>query len=303
MVGSNIVQMSTLDVIHVGIKLIQQGWMQGSLLRSELAPKLYTVQTLVSQEMTENIEISAPLISNQWKTKEVTLDENDLLVIVSQVCDIQKAPDKEPYVEAVRAYWTNERDIIHQAKRNSIYYFPLRERNISNNRKEALIVDLRHRLLIEKESLSKCQPESYFDEENTVTPRRFRQWLGRRYLRQALENELVIAIQQPVVNAIRKLSSGDPLHDTLDSLREIRFFLLNETAPYQIEMLFLFDGDSEKPPFTYEEAARLGNWMDVILKSEGKIASYTWQWYSTQAISVYDYENAYELPLHEFSLP
>ncbi|HEU5374430.1 MAG TPA: hypothetical protein VFV38_03240 [Ktedonobacteraceae bacterium] len=295
--------MSTLDVIHVGIKLIQQGWMQGSLLRSELAPKLYTVQTLVSQEMTENIEISAPLISNQWKTKEVTLDENDLLVIVSQVCDIQKAPDKEPYVEAVRAYWTNERDIIHQAKRNSIYYFPLRERNVSNNRKEALIVDLRHRLLIEKESLSKCQPESYFDEENTVTPRRFRQWLGRRYLRQALENELVIAIQQPVVNGIRKLSSGDPLHDTLDSLREIRFFLLNETAPYQIEMLFLFDGDSEKPPFTYEEAARLGNWMDVILKSEGKIASYTWQWYSTQAISVYDYENAYELPLHEFSLP
>lgn len=303
MVGSNIVQMSTLDVVHVGIKLIQQGWMQGSLLRSELAPKLYTVQTLVSQEMTENIEISASLISNQWKTKEVTLDENDLLVIVSQVCDIQKTPDKEPYVEAVRAYWTNERDIIHQAKRNSVYYFLLRERTISNNRKEALIVDLRHRLLIEKESLSKCQPESYFDEENTVTPRRFRQWLGRRYLRQALENELVIAIQQPIVNAIRKLSSGDPLHDTLDSLREIRFFLQNETAPYQIEMLFLFDGDSENPPFTYEEAARLGNWMDVILKSEGKVASYTWQWYSTQAISVYDYENAYELPLHEFSLP
>lgn len=295
--------MKALDVVHVGVQLIQQGWMQGSLLRSEAAPKVYTVQTLARQEVTGNIDINVSLPSNQWQTKEVTFDKNDLLVIISQACDIQKAPDKEPYVEAVRAYWTSERDIIHQAQRNSVYYFPLKERTLSHKRKEALIVDLRQRLLIEKESLLRCQPESSFDEANAVTPRRFRQWLGRRYLRQALENDLVIAIQQPVVNAIRKLPPGDPLHDTLDSLREIRFFLLNETAPYQIEMLFLFDGESEHPPCTYEEAARLGNWMDIQLKSEGQVALYTWQWYSTQAMSVYDYENAYELPLHEFSLP
>lgn len=302
MVGSNIVQMDTLDVVHVGVKLIQQGWMQGSLLGNESAPKVYTVQTLVGQEVAENVGADVSLASNQWKMKEVALGESDLLVIVSQICDIQKIPDKEPYVEAVRAYWTSDRNIIHQAKRNSVYYFPLKERIISNNRKEALIVDLRHRLLIEKEALLRCQPVSYLDKENTVTPRRFRQWLGRRYLRQALENELVIAIQQPVVNAIRKLSSEDPLHDILDNLREIRFFLLNEIAPYQIEMVFLFDGDSENPP-TYEEAARLGNKIDIILQSEGQVASYTWRMHSTQEISVYDYENAYELALHEFSLP
>jgi len=147
------------------------------------------------------------------------------------------------------------------------------------------------------------RPHTCFDSENTVIPRRFRQWLGRRYLRQALENELVTAIQQPVVNAIRRLHSKDPLHDTLDNLREIRFLLLNETAPYQIEMLFLFDGDSENPPLTDEEAARLANWMDIVVKAEGRVASYTWHMYSTQEISVHDYENAYELALHEFSLP
>lgn len=261
--------MKALDVVHVGVQLIQQGWMQGSLLRS----KVYTVQTLARQEVTGNIDINVSLPSNQWKTKEGTLDENDLIVIISQACDIQKSLNKEPYVEAVRAYWTSERDIIHQAKRNSVYYFLLKERTIPHTRQEALIVDLRQRLLIEKESLLQCQPESSFDEANAVTPRRFRQWLGRRYLRQALENELVIALQQPVVNAIRKLPPGDLLHDTLDSLREIRFFLLNETAPYQIEMLFLFDGESGHPPFTYEEAARLGNWMDRTVKSEGKVAS------------------------------
>jgi hypothetical protein len=303
MVGSNIVQMSTPDVAHTGIELIQQGWIQGSLLHNASAPKVYTVQTLVEQEEIENIEANVSLLSNQWKTKEVALDKDDLLVIISQACDIQKAPDKEPYVEAVRAYWTNDRNIIHQAKRNSVYYFPLKERTTSNNGKEALVVDLRHRLLIEKEALLRCQPLSYFESENTTTPRHFRQWLGRRYLRQALANQLVIAIQQPIVNAIRRLPLKDPLHDTLDNLREIRFLLLNETVPYHIEMLFLFDGDSENPPLTDEEAARLANWMDIVVKSESKVASYTWHMYSTQEISVHDYENAYELALHEFSLP
>ncbi|HYU75566.1 MAG TPA: hypothetical protein VEL31_23090 [Ktedonobacteraceae bacterium] len=295
--------MSKSDIVHIGIELIQQGWMQGSFLHNTSAPKVYTVQALLEREEVEHIKSGMSLPSNQWTMKEVVLDENDLLVIVSQACDIQKAPDKEPYVEAVRAYWTSDRNTIHQAKRNSVYYFPIKERTTSNNGKEALIVDLRPRLLIEKEALLRCHPISYFDSENTVTPRRFRQWLGRRYLRQALANELVTSIQQPVVNAIRRLSAKDPLHNIFDNLREIRFLLLNETVPYQIEMLFLFDGDSENPPLTDEEAARLANWMDIVLKSEGNISSYTWHMYSTQEISVYDYEHAYELALHEFSLP
>jgi hypothetical protein len=295
--------MSSLDVVHAGIKLIQQGWIQGSLLHSASSPKRYMVQRLVGRGEGETIEADATLPSNQWKMKEVVFDENDLLVIISQVCDIQKAPDKEPYIEAACAYWTNDRNILHQAKRNSVYYFPLKERISANNRKEALIVDQRHRLLIEKEALLECHPLSYFDSENAAILRRFRQWLGRRYLRQALANELVVAIQQPVVNGIRRLSSHDPLQDILDNLREIRFLLLNETAPYEIEMLFLFDEDSENPSLTNEEAARLANWMDMVLKSEGNVASYTWHMYSTQEISVYDFENAYELALHEFSLP
>ena len=77
---------------------------------------------------------------------------------------------------------------------------------------------------------------------------------------------LVVAIQQPIVKAIRRLSSKY-FHDTLNNLREIRFFLLNETAPYEIEMLFLYDGDSENPPLTAEEDARLTNWMDGVLNA------------------------------------
>jgi hypothetical protein len=68
-------------------------------------------------------------------------------------------------------------------------------------------------------------------------------------------------------------------------------------------MLFLCDADDENPPPTDEEAARLGNWMDNVLRNEGKVVSYTWQIYSTQEISLCDFENAYELALHEFSLP
>jgi hypothetical protein len=295
--------MSTQDVVSAGVELIRQGWIQGSLLHSTSAPKVYTVQTLCEQTEEKNIEANKSPLSNQWQMKEIKLDEDDLLVIVSQACDIQKTPDKEPYVEAACAHWTNDRDIIHQAKRNSVYYFPLKERTTSNKGKEALIVDLRHRLLIEKEALLRCLPISYFDDGNAAIPRRFRQWLGRRYHRQALENDLVVTIQQPIVNAIRRLPSKDPLQETLDNLREVRFLLLNEAAPYQIEMLFLFDADSENLSLTVEGAARLANWVDSILKKDDKASLHTWQMYSTQEISVYDYENAYELPLHEFSLP
>ncbi|HLG63251.1 MAG TPA: hypothetical protein VKY19_15035 [Ktedonosporobacter sp.] len=146
------------------------------------------------------------------------------------------------------------------------------------------------------------RPHTWYEDDAAIA-RRFRQWLGRRYLRQALANEIVMAVQQPVVKAIRQLSAKDPLHNTLDNLREIRFFLLNDAVPYEIEMLFLFDGDSENSPLTDEETARLANWIDRALKHGGRVASFTWHMYSTQEISVHDYENAYELALHEFTLP
>ena len=295
--------MNASDVVHDGIELVQRGWSQGSFLANRSAPKVYTIQTLIEQEERENIEVSVSPSSQQWKLQQVTLDENDLLVIVSQACDIQKASDKEPYVEAVRAYWTSDRDIIHQSKRNSVYYFPIKERTTSDQIREMLIVDLRARLLIKKEALLRCCPISYFNSDDAAIARHFRQWLGRRYLRQALANEIVMAVQQPVVKAIRQLPAKDPLHNTLDNLREIRFFLLNDAAPYEIEMLFLFDGDSENSPLTDEEAARLANWIDRALKHGGRVASFTWHMYSTQEISVHDYENAYELALHEFTLP
>jgi len=295
--------MNASDIAHDGVELVRRGWRQGSFLSNATAPKVYTIQTLAEQEEREKIERGGLPSSQEWNLESVVLDENDLLVIVSQACDIQKDSAKEPYVEAVRAYWTSNRDIIHQSKRNSVYYFPIKERIGSNNIREVLVVDLRPRLLLKKESLLRCCPISYFDGEDTVIARRFRQWLGRRYLRQALANELVIAVQQPIVKAIRRLSSKDPLHITLDNLREIRFFLLNDTVPYEIEMLFLFDGDSENPPLTDEDAARLANWMDIVLQNGDRVASSTWHMYSTQEISVHDYENAYELALHEFTLP
>ena len=293
--------MSTLGTVHAGIELIQRGWGQGSLLQSSSIPKAYPVLKLVEQEEVESTIVGVPQRFNQWKTIEITLDEKDQLVVISQVCDIQKAPDKEPHVEAAQAFWTSDRNIIHQAKRNSVYYFPITERTTSSNGKEALIIDLRRRLLIDKEALLQCDPVCFFDGENTAIPRRFRWWLGRRYHRQALSNELVTAIQQPVVEAIRRLKPTDPLQDTLDNLREIRFVLVNETAPYQVGMLFLYDVDSQTPPPTYEEAANLGDWMDTVLKR--KVMSYTWNMGSTDEISLRDYENTYELALHEFSLP
>jgi len=311
--------MGKSDVFH-GSELIQRGWTQGSLIENTSAPKVYTVQTLTEQARGENIEAGVSLSSNQWKLKEKALAESDWLVVVSQDCDIQKEANKEPFVEAVRAFWTGERDIIRQASTNSVCYFPLKERTTSDNRAETLVVDLRDRLLIEKEALLKCPPIPYFDHENDASrnkQRHFRQWLGRRYLRQALENELVEAIQKPVVKAIRDLRKRDPLQiqATLNKIQEIRFHRLDKTVPYQIEILFLFEtsspteeeiasnADNETSPPSQEEIASLADWLDGVLKREGKAELVHWDIHSTQQISVYDYAHAYELSLDEFSLP
>lgn len=290
------------DAAHDGILLIQRGWTQGSLLDAASAPKIFAVQTAIEAVPENNDASISPVAVVQWSIRQISLDANDWLIVVSQDCDILKPSKLEPYVEAVRAYWTSNRQIIHDAKRNSVYYFFIHASTEQDKAEEALIADARPRLLIEKEALLRCTPLPSFNNNDTLMLRRFRQWLARRYYRQALEDDLVIAVQQPVVKAVGKLRQTNPLHHTLDSIREVRFFLHNEAAPYQVEILFLYDKENEATLMNEEEVARLGNWLATVLKEGGRAELLSWNIFSTQEISVYDYENAYELPLYQYSL-
>src|SRR5437016_3755893 len=83
----------------------------GSVLKATSAQKSWLVLNTskeISPDQTSNI-----VFSDVWTLQQEKLDPNDFLVIASQTCDIKRSPTLEPYVEALRSYWTSERNIIH----------------------------------------------------------------------------------------------------------------------------------------------------------------------------------------------
>ncbi len=84
-------------------------------------------------------------------------------------------------------------------------------------------------------------PKDGFRENDKVTPRKFSNWLAKRYNRPALPDDIVNAIQKPIVKAIDKLPQAHHLHQVLDGIDELLFFLRNDAVPFQIEMIFLRD--------------------------------------------------------------
>jgi hypothetical protein len=300
MTGSKVAQM--IDSGNIGEELIHRGWRQGSLLKAMSAWKMYLVlkpSQEVVQEEKETTHISKP--QERWELQQETLDEDDYLVVVSQTCDIERPPKHEPYVEVVRAYWTTERSIIHEAGKNSFRRFLL-QRRTNGGKEEALIADATVRILVEKASLLKCTPLSGFKENDTIAPRRFRQWLAKRYDRPALPDELVLAVQKPIVKAIGKLQTTDALHDILDGISQMLFLPPINMLPYQIELLFIREERSGFPVVSIEDTAKLAGWIADVLKKGGNAGLSHWELLSLKEISAYDYANAYELSLDQYSL-
>ena len=132
--------------------------------------------------------------------------------------------------------------------------------------------------------------------------RLFRIWLSRRYDRPALEDDLVNAIQKPIVKAIGKLGSTHPLHTTLDGIGEVLFLIENETSPYEVALLFIRSERSDMSRVNDEQAASLAGWISGVLNKEGNASLNDWRLLGTNEISFKDYMKAYKLPLDQYSL-
>jgi len=134
---------------------------------------------------------------------------------------------------------------------------------------EALIADATVRIQIEKAALLSVAPLVSFKQSDTITPRRFRQWLAKRYDRQALPDVLVNAVQKPIVKAVDKLHEMDDRHRILDGISEILFLLRGDSTPYQIDILFIRDERSDAPLVNEEDAAKLAGWIADVLRKGG----------------------------------
>ncbi len=286
-----------IELDTVGEELIQLGWRQGSVLKVPSAQKSWLVLD-ISEEDPTNILTSSDL----WSLQHETLDTSDLLTIASQTCDIERSPKLEPYVETLRAYWTSDRSIIHEAGKNSVRRFLIQRHTNSEGKVEGLIADATVRIQIEKASLLRLRPLFNFEENDRITSRRFRKWLAKRYDRPAIPDALVVAVQKPFIKAIDKLHSMDDKHHILDGIREILFLPYNDSAPFLIDMLFIRDESSDTPTVSEEDAAKLAGWISDVLKRGGSADLVHWEILGLKEISAYDYANALELPTDQYSL-
>ena len=247
----------------VGVVLIQRGWCQGSLLDAISAPKSWLTLSNHQENTQEGKETSSPIGSP--------------------------------------GYWTSDRNVMHQAGKNSSRVFLMQRRLCSDGREEALIADATVHIQIEKVAFLTLTPQSGFKENDKITPRKFSEWLARRYNRPALPDTIVNAIQKPVVKAIDRLPTSDRLHSILDGIDEILFVPRNDSVPFLIDIIFIRDERSDAPQVNDEDAARLGDWIANVLQRGKEAELIHWEMLSRKEISVYDYSNAYELPLDYYT--
>jgi hypothetical protein len=289
----------------LGEELIRRGWDQGSLLSAASACTAWLARApgdSVRTAMSAAESATGP--EDVWILQTAPLDENDQLVIVSQPCDITRSPEQEPWVEALRAYWTQDRSIIGEAGRNSIRRFLLQRRRRADGTEEGLIVDATARVRIDKAALLSVTPVWGFAENDTLRPRLFRKWLGERFHRPAVDDRLVQAVQQPVAKAVAKLAARDDRRRILASIREILYFVHNDAAPYEIEMLFLREEGPDGPvDVSPEDAATLIGWIDKVLREGGEAKLLHGALADLRSISVYDYLTATPLLLDYYSGP
>lgn len=286
----------------VGVVLIQRGWRQGSLLEASSASKSWLALN-DHQEITQEGQGSSDTTASPgiWILRQALLNAEDVLIVASQTCDIQRSFEQEPYIEVIRGYRTSDRSIMHQAGKNSSRLFLMQRRPGNDGKEEALIADATVRIQIEKAAFLTLTPQSSFKENDQITPYKFSEWLARRYNRPALPDAIVNAIQKPVVKAIDKLPAVHGLHHIFDGIDEILFFLHNDDMPFQVDMIFLRDERNDAPYVSDEDAARLGGWMANTLQTGNKAELMHWEILSRKEISVYDYSNAYELPLDYYT--
>ncbi|HEX5415902.1 MAG TPA: hypothetical protein VFZ25_09565 [Chloroflexota bacterium] len=273
---------------HEGIRLGEQGWDQGSLLRIPRAEMSF-------------LQIEDAL--GGWVRAENALGPDDLLVVTSQVCDIVKNPRLEPFVEVARAFWSTDKAVIRNAKLNSVRNFCLQRRAMEDGLEEGLIVDATFRIFVRKESLLSLIPTPGFAAEDRLSSIRFRRWLGARYNRQPIPDHLVGAVQRPIVDGLRKLRSNDPQWLVLDGIGEVIFFADDSEEPYRIELFFLRDEYGSTPVVNQADVDGVAGWIAGQLKKVGKAVLDRQILTDLHSISAHDYATLYHLPLDSYSLP
>ncbi len=138
----------------------------------------------------------------------VPAKQDDRMMVITQTCDIVKAPGKMPQVEVARVFTTASEKMIAQAQDfGSARYFRVN----GTDQAEALILDYGHRALLDKGFLGAVKPDNALVVDWSGAQReRLARWLGQRYSRPAIPDEDYAQITRPVRDAWKKLVEDEP---------------------------------------------------------------------------------------------
>ena len=266
----------------IGERLVQGGWRQGVRVPS----KGYAILPTLTEEngTAEILQPSEPL--EQW-------------IVVSQDCDILSSA--EPYVEMMACYWSRRGDSAYTGakKANSYRYFLVGSQEYEGQR-GALIVDATRRAQISKEALIDLQPNAS-GADDPAFPRLFRQWLGGRYSRPPLPPKVVETIQRPIVDGLKELHKHNRLASEAQGLiREVRIYPLDESPPYDVEMILLIRDDVNDED---ERLASFDGWIETLLrKSPETVNSINISPLQAGEMYVSEYESTFKLALDQYSI-
>jgi hypothetical protein len=224
----------------LGEHLYNSGWRQGVLLpplpwsvvyRSD--EPLSKIAKTAAKRPTEQRDITAVTglpLQGISIASGITRRE-DYLVIASQDCDIVRSLNDEPNIIAVRAYTTDNYNILRYADSNSTRYFLL-------DRNRGLIAESSVMTLIEKPVLMNFTPEP--GAADIATQKRFARWIAHRFDRPAFYDDVVGAIIKPILDNLSQMQKdNDPKLDALNDVKEVRLAKIIGNPPFDVRLLFI----------------------------------------------------------------
>ncbi|MGO9754635.1 MAG: hypothetical protein ACLP8S_00330 [Solirubrobacteraceae bacterium] len=187
-------------------------WQQGSLLPTAVVtPPVFwahpttqgakSARTEISVARRHREEVTVPRVA----TRQLRQDER--LVVISQTCDILKAPEQLPLVETALAITTNSQRVITDALDLGSARFRLLRHEAGAR---ALVLDYAWRVFLDKGFLLEHAPDNSAVGDSEENRKTLARWLGRRYGRPVLSDVDVQQIADPVRERWTRLRQEEP---------------------------------------------------------------------------------------------
>jgi hypothetical protein len=222
--------------IPVEKQLEDAGWEQGSLLPPLATSVIFLPSNPVTTASRAAVRSGVPTTFEGTGFTPHNIASgaprpSDRLVVITQTCDIVRSPNVEPTVMAMRAFITENRNILGAAASNST-------RNFLLDPDRGLVVDATIVSMIEKPFLATLTPE--IGAPDPGTQHRFGLWLGHRFNRPALPDTVVQAVVIPILDRLRAMQAdGDDDWHIFDEVLEVRVARIVGDLPFDVRLLFI----------------------------------------------------------------